>query len=115
MNALERIPDNLETPQYDFLGRSVAPAKNLIKAPSFLAKGVEGNLFVEKPLRTHVCVVDRQALFTQKHHLVVIPHSESVGLMLQVVLSAIFCLCRFLNRLGNMARCSDIHLKANTT
>ena len=64
MNALDRIPDNLETPQYEFLERSVAPAKAPIKVPSFLPKA-EGNLFVAKPLRTHVCVVDRQAYFIE--------------------------------------------------
>ena len=64
MNALDRIPDNVVTPQYDFLGRSVAPAKAPIRVPSFLSKA-EGDLFVAKPLRTHVCVVDRQAYFIE--------------------------------------------------
>ena len=52
MNALDRTPDNFEIPQYEFLGRKVAAEK-------FLPKG-GGNLVDAKPLRTHVCVVDRQ-------------------------------------------------------
>merc|ERR1711974_24854 len=51
MNALDRIPDKSEIPQYEFLGRKVAAEK-------FLPKGW-GSLVDAKPLRTHVCVVDR--------------------------------------------------------
>ena len=58
MNALDRIPDKFEIPQYEFLGRKVAAEK-------FLPKGW-GNLVDAKPLRTHVCVVDRQVRFVHR-------------------------------------------------
>ena len=59
--ALDRIPDNFEVPEYEFLGRRVAAAKenDPVKAPSFLPKG-EGNLADSKPLRTHVCAIERK-------------------------------------------------------
>ena len=60
MNALDRTPDNFEIPQYEFLGRKVAAEK-------FLPKG-EGSLVVAKPLRTHVCVVDRQVRSLPRKH-----------------------------------------------
>ena len=60
MNALDRIPDKFEIPQYEFLGRKVAAEK-------FLPKG-GGNLVDAKPLRTHVCVVDRQVRFLHRKH-----------------------------------------------
>ena len=61
--ALDRIPDNFEVPQYEFLGRRVAAAKenDPVKAHSFVPKG-EGNLADSKPLRTHVCAIERQVL-----------------------------------------------------
>ena len=67
MNARHRVTENcvevLEAPQYEFLGRSVAAEKNPVKAPPFLPMG-EGGLVDAKPLRTHVCAIDRQVLLT---------------------------------------------------
>ena len=62
MNALGRTPEKLEVPQYEFLDKRVAAEKGPIRVP-FLCKGDGYNALDAKPLRTHVCVVDRQVLF----------------------------------------------------